>query len=265
MDQPLIMGILNVTPDSFYEGHLDKSVEETVALAEMLVEEGAAIIDIGGQSSKPGAKRISEQEEADRVLPVIRAISEKHPDYLLSCDTFYASVAQQAVDAGACMINDISAGNIDLSMISTVAQLNVPYVCMHMQGYPENMQDHPQYANVVEEILQFFIERMQHCKEAGIMDIVIDPGFGFGKTVEQNYSLLKHLPDFKILGAPILAGLSRKSMIGRVLDIPASEALNGTTALNTLALLNGANILRVHDVREAREVTRLLGKYVSAQ
>lgn len=260
-EEPLIMGILNATPDSFYEGHLAKGTGYLAELANKMIKEGAAIIDIGGQSTKPYSERITADEELIRVIPVIEKIYEQFPETIISIDTFYSQVAIAAVAAGASIINDISAGNIDKKMIETAAALQVPYVCMHMQGTPENMQKNPVYGNVVKDILNFFIEKIEECKNAGIKDIIIDPGFGFGKTIEQNFMILQSLSIFKILDRPILAGLSRKSTIYKTLHSTAAEALNGTTVLNTLALLNGANILRVHDVKEAKEAITLITAY----
>ena len=264
LDQPVVMGIINCTPDSFYQGHLPLPVVELVAMAEKMVAEGAAIIDIGGQSTRPGSKMISPEEEMDRVLPVIEAIHQKDPAMIISVDTFYSSVARAASRAGASMVNDISAGSIDSNMLPTVSALNMPYIAMHMKGSPDTMQIRPVYGNVVEEVLDFFIGMQEECRKEGINDLIIDPGFGFGKTIEHNFTLLRNLSAFRILGKPVLAGLSRKSTVYKTLGINATEALNGTTVLHTLALLNGASILRVHDVKEAREAVTLINAYKKA-
>lgn len=264
IEKPLLMGIINITPDSFYEGHLDKDLNSILQLAANMIKEGADILDIGGQSTKPGSIQLSVEEETQRVLPVIEAIHQHFPDTIISIDTFHSKVASAAVHTGASIVNDVSAGNIDADMIATVAQLQVPYICMHMKGTPATMQLQPRYENLAKEILDFFIVKTAECKKAGIKDIIIDPGFGFGKTIAHNFELLKDLSIFKMLELPILAGLSRKSTIYKTLKIDVSEALNGTTVLNTIALLNGANILRVHDVKEAKETILLVDKYKNA-
>jgi dihydropteroate synthase len=263
-DKPLVMGILNITPDSFYEGHLGKNVQAIIQLAANMLADGADILDIGGQSTRPGSKRITAEEEIKRVLPVIEAIKKNHPDAIISIDTYHSKVALESVKAGASIVNDISAGNMDDNMLTTVACLNVPFIAMHMKGSPETMQDNPQYDDVVKEVLDFFIKKIDECKRAGINDVIIDPGFGFGKTIQHNFQLLKHLQIFKMLDRPLLAGLSRKGTIYKTLSITAEEALNGTTCLNTIALLNGAGILRVHDVKEAKEIIKLLDVYHTA-
>ena len=263
-EKPLIMGILNVTPDSFYKGHLHEGNEEILKLAGKMIADGADILDIGGQSSRPGSKCISAKEEMERVLPVIKLIRQHHNDILLSVDTFYSTVAETAVTEGVSIINDISAGEMDNRMIDTVASLQVPYICMHMKGTPESMQQHIHYENVVKEVLDFFIKKIDVCIHAGINDIIIDPGFGFGKTIGHNFELLRNLSIFKMLDKPLLAGLSRKSTVYKTLNISADEALNGTTVLNTLALNNGADILRVHDVKEAKETSNLISAYKKA-
>jgi len=260
-DRPLIMGILNITPDSFYEGHLKKDPEHIVSLAEKMLQDGADIIDIGGQSTRPGSKRISAAEELSRVVPIIKAIKEKMPGTVISIDTYYSEVAIASVNAGAGIVNDISAGNIDNNMIDTVAALQVPYIAMHMKGTPETMQHHPQYDDVVKDVLDFFIRKTEECKKAGIHDVILDPGFGFGKTIQHNFQLLKNLAVFNMLNRPVLVGLSRKGTIYKTLNITAAEALNGTTCVNSLAVLNGAGILRVHDVKEAKEVVTILTAY----
>lgn len=259
LEKPLVMGIVNATPDSFYEGHLDKGLNAIVSLAEKMIAEGAAIIDIGGQSTRPGSERIDADEELQRVLPVIEALVKKSPDTFISIDTYHSKVAKEAVAAGAHIVNDISAGSMDAAMIATVAGFkNVPYICMHMKGTPGNMQDLAVYEDVVKEVLDFFIFKTEECRLAGINDVIIDPGFGFAKTISHNFTLLKNLAVFKMLDRPILVGLSRKATVYKTLGVTAAEALNGTTVLNTIALINGANILRVHDVKEAREAVELV-------
>jgi dihydropteroate synthase len=257
LDKPVVMGIINATPDSFYEGHLKLNTDEITALAGKMIQDGAAILDIGGLSTRPGSAPISVLEETERVLPVIEAIHKIYPEIILSVDTYNSHVARAAGTAGASIINDISGGNLDKDMISTVAALEVPYICMHMQGTPATMQHAPVYSNVVQEVLDFFIAKIEACSKAGIKDVIIDPGFGFGKTIEDNFQLLKELAVLKITNKPILTGLSRKSSIYKTLGITAADALNGTTVLNTMALLNGASILRVHDVKEACEAVKL--------
>lgn len=263
-ETPLVMGILNATPDSFYEGHLKKQQDEILALIKKMVNEGAAIIDVGGQSTRPGSERISADEEIKRVLPVIELIKKYFPETVISIDTFYSTVATAAVNAGAVIVNDISAGEMDAAMLQTVAALQTPYVCMHMQGTPQTMQLQTQYNNIVTDVLDYFIAKTAQCHKAGITDVIIDPGFGFAKTIEQNFKLLKNLQAFAMLNKPILAGLSRKSTIYKTLHTTADKALNGTTVLNTLALQNGAAILRVHDVKEAKEAITLFEVYKKA-
>lgn len=252
-----VMGILNLTPDSFYDGGKHNTLDTALAQAEQMLEDGADIIDIGGMSTKPGAELVSVSEELDRVVPVVEALSDKFPDAILSVDTIYARVAEDAIAAGAHIINDISAGSIDPQLIPTVAKLQVPYILMHMQGTPRNMQQNPHYNNVVDEVLHFMIEKVNHLRSLGVNDIVIDPGFGFGKTVEHNYQLLASLDRFHVLDLPLLVGVSRKSMICRPLGIPPANALNGTTAVNSIALSKGPAILRVHDVKEAVELIKI--------
>lgn len=255
------MGILNITPDSFYDGGQITGVDSALSLAEKMLNAGALILDIGGQSTRPGAKSINSTEEWNRIYPSLISIKKYFPDAIISIDTFHSEVAKNAIEEGASIINDISAGDFDKEMISFVLQSQVPYIIMHMKGSPENMQENPQYENVVSEVLNYFINKVSHLKMMGLNDIVIDPGFGFGKTIENNFSLLKNLSLFQILDCPILAGVSRKSMITKTLNITPTEALNGTTALNTISLLNGASILRVHDVAEAIEVNKLINAY----
>lgn len=254
---PMVMGILNATPDSFHAPsrlHLD----DALRIAERMLDEGATILDIGGASSRPGAEEITAAEELKRVLPVIQAIHARFPKALLSIDTYRSRVAQDAVGAGACMVNDISAGTLDAQMLSTVATLGVPYIAMHMQGTPRTMQADPQYVNIVSEVTHYLSERLNTAHAAGIADVIVDPGFGFGKTTAHNYALLRSLSHLRALGAPVLVGLSRKRMINEILGTKPEDALNGTTALNTIALISGASIVRVHDVREAVECVKLV-------
>ncbi len=257
IDQPVVMGIINVTSDSFYSGSRKRSVDDVLRQTEKMLNEGAAIIDIGGQSTRPGSDDIGLEGELIRVIPVINAINKRFPQSFISIDTYYSKVADESVNAGAAIVNDISGGTLDEQMIPVVATLQVPYIAMHMKGTPKTMQQFAQYEDVTLEVLDFFIKKTEECLKAGIKDIIIDAGFGFAKTIAHNFTLLKNLSIFKILEKPLLVGLSRKATIYKTLGIAPEEALNGTTALNTIALLNGANILRVHDVREAVEVVTL--------
>lgn len=259
VDKPLVMGIINATPDSFYAGSRHKATDSILEQAEQMIDEGAAIIDIGGQSTRPGSEKIGPDEELSRVIEPISAIRQRFPGIFISIDTYYARVATEAIAAGASIINDISAGSIDPDLIPVVASLQVPYILMHMQGTPQTMQQHPIYENVTREVLDFLLHKRTILREAGIHDIIIDPGFGFGKTIQHNFQLLRELEAFKVIDAPLLLGISRKSTIYKTLGITAGEALNGTTVLNTVGLLKGANILRVHDVKEAIEAVRLVG------
>jgi dihydropteroate synthase len=261
IDEPIVMGIINVTPDSFYSGSRQGSVDDALRQADKMLSEGAAILDIGGQSTRPGSEDIGTDGELQRVIPVIEAIIRRFPECYISIDTYYATVAKQAVDAGACIVNDISSGNLDNKMIETVAALRTPYIAMHMKGTPNNMQRHAEYENLTREVLDYFIKKTEQCRIAGINDVIIDVGFGFAKTIQHNFQLLKDLSIFKILQKPILVGVSRKATIYKTLGITAEEALNGTTVLNTIGLLNGANILRVHDVKEAKESVKLMEAY----
>lgn len=261
LNSPKVMGILNLTPDSFFDGNRYKDMSSILARVEEMLKEGADFIDIGGYSTRPGATEVSPGEEIDRVEAPIHKIAESFPEAILSIDTFRAAVAKRALQAGADMINDISAGDDDSEMIDLVAEENVPYILMHKQGKPKNMQENPEYEDVVEDLISYFSEKIQILNRKGIHDLIIDPGFGFGKTVEHNYQLLQKLDLFRIFELPVMAGLSRKSMINKVLEIKPGEALNGTTVLNTLALLNGVDILRVHDIREAKETIKLLTLY----
>lgn len=258
LSNPVVMGILNVTPDSFYEGSRVKTEHQVRTQVEKMLIEGAQIIDIGGASSRPGAAFVSVEEELNRVLPMINLLAKHYPEALLSIDTYRAKVAKASIDSGIHLINDISASSIDEELFDVVAAGNVPYVLMHMQGRPQNMQEAPNYDTVVVEVFDFLVKKIALLKNKGIQDIIIDPGFGFGKTIEHNYNLLNHLSVYKALGMPILAGISRKSMIWKVLKNTPEEALHGTTALHVIALQNGANILRVHDVRPAVEAIQLM-------
>lgn len=259
-EKPLIMGIINSTPDSFFQGSRFSGTDAVLARAEKMLEEGADIIDIGGQSTRPGSTLLTATEELQRVIENVEAIHNRFPEAFISIDTFYALVAKETVAAGACIINDISAGSMDETLISMVASLNVPYVLMHMKGMPGTMQQNAHYENVTREVLDFFIHRIPLVRKAGIKDIIVDPGFGFGKTIDHNFELLRNLSAFKMLDCPILLGLSRKSTIYKTLGTGPEQALNGTTVLNTVGLENGAAILRVHDVKEAREIISLLGE-----
>ena len=263
-DSPIVMGIINVTPDSFYSGSRQSTVDAALQKAGQMINEGATILDLGGQSTRPNSKQISAEEEAGRVCPAIEAVHKQFPDVSISVDTYYAHVAEQAVHAGASIVNDISGGTLDNNMLTIVSKLKAPYICMHMKGSPENMQQYAVYENVTREVLDYFIQRIDVCKKAGITDIIVDPGFGFAKTIAHNFELLKNLSVLKMLEKPIIAGLSRKSTVYKTLGITAGEALNGTTVMNTLALLNGVNILRVHDVKEAMEAIKLIGKFLKS-
>ena len=260
LEQPVVMGILNATPDSFYDGGKYRGLDQQLIQVEQMLKEGATFIDIGGMSSRPGAAIIDQDEELKRVLPVIEATIEEFPEALISIDTIHSEVARAAINAGACIINDISAGRLDANMYETVAKLDVPYILMHMQGKPKQMQQNPTYENVALEVLDFFIQEIGKLRSLGIKDLIIDPGFGFGKTVSHNYQLLNHLHVFKMLEVPVLAGISRKSMICKVLKVNPSDALNGTTALHMVALRQGARILRAHDVKEAEQCIQLFGR-----
>ena len=257
LSEPKIMGILNVTPDSFYDGFKYMDESSILKQVERMVSEGADFIDVGGNSTRPGAVGISEEEELNRILPVVKIIAKKFPEIVISIDTFRSMVAKHAVEAGAFIINDISGGDLDPKMFDTVASLHVPYILMHMKGTPQTMMNEAAYENLLKEILDYFHQKIFKLQRLGVKDILIDPGFGFAKTVGQNFELLNKLDHFKILEKPMLVGLSRKSMIWRTLKTDPEGALNGTTALNTIALLKGANLLRVHDVREAKEVIQL--------
>lgn len=260
VDKPLVMGIINITPDSFYGGSRVDNITELLSQAERMLTHGASILDIGGQSTRPGSTKIGVEEELRRVITPIEMIHQRFPGAIISIDTYYSGVASAAIHAGASMVNDISGGSMDPDMISTVAACKVPYVIMHMQGTPQTMQEKPQYENVTREVLDFFIDRIPVLRAAGISDIIVDPGFGFGKTIAHNFTLLQDLPVFKILDCPVLLGVSRKSTIYKTLGVTAEESLNGSTVLHTIGLLHGASILRVHDVKEAGEAIKLVGQ-----
>ncbi len=256
LKSPKIMGILNITPDSFY-AHSRVNSSTALQQATEMINQGAHLLDIGGQSSRPGAQPVGQQQEIDRVVPVIQQLAAHFPHIILSVDTYNAAVAQAAVQAGAHIVNDISAGELDSQMLPTVAKLQVPYIAMHMQGRPSTMQHKPTYSNVSLEVMQYLQQRVQAARTAGITDIILDPGFGFGKTIQHNYMLLAQLASLKILDLPILVGLSRKSMIYKSLQIEPEQALNGTTFLHAIALQHGASILRVHDVAAAAQCLKL--------
>lgn len=260
VSSPKVMGILNITPDSFFDGGKYKNEIAILKQTEKMLTEGATFIDVGAYSSRPGATHISEEEELKRIVPVINLLLKKIPEIIISVDTFRSKVAKESVENGVSIINDISGGKMDANMFETVAKLQVPYILMHMLGTPQNMQKNPIYKDVTQEIITFFAEQIYKLHQLKLNDIIIDVGFGFGKTVAHNFEILKNLEFFKSLDAPILAGISRKSMLYKTLDISAQEALNATTSANTIALLNGANILRVHDVKEAVEAIKIVNQ-----
>lgn len=261
---PKVMGIINITPDSFYAGSRKQDASSALEQAKKMLSEGATFLDIGAYSSRPGATDISEQEETDRLLPVVEAIIVNHPDAILSIDTFRSKVAETAIKAGAHIINDISGGSLDEDMFATIARLQVPYILMHMKGTPQNMNQMAQYDDVFLEVLDYFSERVHHLTQLGVHDLIIDPGFGFAKKQDHSYALMNRLQDFAVLQLPVLVGVSRKRMIYKVLGGTADEALNGTTALNAIALTKGANILRVHDVKEAVEAVKIFQAMMAA-
>ena len=260
ISEPLVMGIINTTPDSFFAGSRKKA-DEIIFTAEKMLVEGAKILDIGGQSTRPGSGRITAEEELKRVIPAIESVMSRFPDVIISIDSYYAKVARAAIEAGASIINDVSAGTIDKAIIDVAASMQVPYILMHFPGDPQTMQKDPIYDNVVLDVFDFLSFKIDEIQKAGIKDVLVDPGFGFGKTAQHNFELLRNLEFFKNLGKPILAGLSRKATIYNTLGITSDEALNGTTVMNTIALMNGASILRVHDVREAVEAVKLYAAY----
>ena len=257
LSTPRVMGIINITPDSFYAGSRKLLVADALQQAGKMLAEGADFLDIGAYSSRPGAEDISIQEETDRLLPVIEAITTKHPEAIISIDTFRSKVAEAAIKTGAHIINDISGGQLDNEMFDTVARLQVPYILMHMKGTPQNMNKMAQYDDIFTEVLQYFAERIHKLSQLGVNDVIIDPGFGFAKMTEHSYALMNRLADFDILQLPVLVGVSRKRMVYNVVGGNAEGALNATTALNTIALTKGANILRVHDVKEAVEAIKI--------
>ena len=261
IDSPLIMGILNLTPDSFYDGGKHQTSNQILLQVEKMLQEGAHIIDVGAYSSRPGALHIDASEEWKRLEKVLKAITHQFPEAIVSVDTFRASIAEKAVQEGATIINDISGGTMDINMFKTIAKLQVPYVLMHMQGTPQTMQNNPTYNDLLEDIIFDLSQKVDALQQAGVHDIIVDPGLGFGKTIEDNYSILKHIHRSQLLGYPVLIGVSRKSMIYKVLENTPQEALNGTTAAHTIALLNGANILRAHDVKAAQEAIKIVHQY----
>lgn len=266
LSEPQVMGILNVTPDSFYAGSRMETEKDIINRLHQITSEGASILDIGAYSSRQDAEHISTEEEMNRLRTGLDLVRKHQPEAVVSVDTFRADVAKMCVEEfGAAMINDISAGQLDAAMFGTIAQLGVPYIMMHMQGTPQNMQMNPHYDNLLKEVFLYFAERVQKLRDLGAKDIIIDPGFGFGKTLEHNYELMNHLDEFRIFELPLLVGISRKSMIYKLLGTTPEEALNGTTVLNTLALMKGANILRVHDVKAAKEAVTLVEKMKSCQ
>jgi len=254
---PKVMGIINITPDSFYAGSRKPGIEEALQQAEKMLTDGATFLDIGAYSSRPGARDISVDEENDRLIPVVETITTAFPEAVLSIDTFRAPVAEAAIKAGAHIINDISGGQLDEEMFATVARLRVPYILMHMKGTPQTMTQLAQYDNVFIDVLDYFTSCYHQLKQLGVQDVIIDPGFGFAKKQEHNYALMNRLQEFEVLGLPLLAGISRKKMIYGLLENTAAEALNGTTVLNAISLMKGANILRVHDVKEAVEAVKI--------
>jgi dihydropteroate synthase len=258
LDHPLVMGILNVTTDSFYDGGRFFTEKKWLLRTEQMLEEGADIIDIGCTSTKPGAKISDKETESDQLTKVLDSVLKRFPEIIISADTYRASVAKEAVEAGASIINDISGGTIDTDMFETLAHLKVPYILMHIKGIPENMHIHPSYSNIVKDIVAFFSEMTSQLHSIGLSDIIIDPGFGFGKNIEHNYTLLKHLHVFNYFNCPLMVGVSRKSMIWKYLKVNPEEALNGSTVLHTISLLAGADILRVHDVKEAKECIKIV-------
>jgi dihydropteroate synthase len=262
LDTPLVMGILNVTPDSFYSGSRLGSVDEAVKQARLMLSEGADMLDIGGYSTRPGATDISAQEEQSRLVPAIEAIVKEFPEVIISADTFRADVAEASIKAGAAIINDVSGGTLDENMFATVARLQVPYILMHMRGTPQTMQTMANYSDVTIEVLDELQQQVNKLTRLGVNDIILDPGFGFAKTIEHNFELLNRLEDLRILGLPVLAGMSRKSMVYKTLGIDQADALTGTIVVNTIALMKGATILRVHDVKETKQTIELYKKTI---
>ena len=261
---PKVMGILNITPDSFFDGGKYQHTKAILTQTEKMLKEGATFIDVGAYSSRPGADHVSEEEELRRILPAVALLLREFPDIYLSIDTFRSRVAKKTIEAGAAVINDISGGNVDALMFKTIAQLQVPYILMHMQGTPQTMQNHPRYEHITTDLIQFFSEKMDELRRLQINDVIIDVGFGFGKTILHNFQLLKELHHFQTFNLPLLAGVSRKSMLYKTLNIHPNDALNATTSANTIALLHGANILRVHDVKEAVECIKIVEQLANA-
>jgi len=262
LSTPKIMGILNITPNSFYDGGKYSLENNALSQVEKMLVEGATFIDIGAYSSKPNAEFVSEKEEINRITPIVKAVLKEFPETLLSIDTFRSSVAQECINNGAALINDISAGSLDGKMMEVIASNNVPSIMMHLRGTPQTMQSLTKYDDLIKEMIAYFSDKIEKARSLGINDLIIDPGFGFAKTLDQNYEILSNLELFKMLELPILSGVSRKSMIYKTLDINPEEALNGTTVLNTIAITKGANIIRVHDVKEAMECVKLCGKLI---
>jgi dihydropteroate synthase len=262
---PVVMGIINCTPDSFYEGSRKTQLAAATETAMKMVHEGAAMLDIGGYSTRPGADEVSEDEELERVIPVIEAVRKALPETIISIDTFRGKVAREAVAAGACIVNDVSGFEADPSMAEALADLRVPYVLMHSRGNPKTMTSLTSYTDLIGEMMIYFSEKLAQLRQWGVSDVIIDPGFGFAKTPQQGFEILRHLPVFQSLGCPVLAGLSRKSMIWKTLNTDPGQALNGTTVLNTIALQQGVSILRVHDVKAATEAVKLVGQFNRAQ
>jgi dihydropteroate synthase len=262
--EAIVMGVLNLTPDSFYDGGKYTTEKQWMQRAETILEEGGQIIDLGAVSTRPGARVPEISDEKQRLIPALKQIRKEFPTAILSVDTFRSEIAKMAVDEGADMINDVSAGNMDNKMLKTISQLDVTYILMHMQGVPSNMQQRPYYQNVIEDIIDFFRDKIKELNAMGFDDIILDPGLGFGKTISHNYRIIKNLRAFAVMGYPVLVGLSRKSMITKVLNLPSEKALNGTTVMNTIALMNGARILRVHDVKEAVEAAALYKLTINA-
>jgi len=263
LDRPKVMGILNLTPDSFYDGGKFKSDSAILGQIEKMLREEATFIDIGAYSSRPKATHISQEEEVARLLPVLEIVVKEFPEVLISIDTFRSHVARKAIDAGACIVNDISGGSLDEHMFQTIAELQVPYILMHMRGTPQNMQQNVLYENLIKDIIFYFSQKVFELRKLGVNDLILDPGFGFSKTLDQNYELLDKLELFSGLELPLLAGLSRKSMLYKLLDTDPARALNATTAANTISLMKGASILRVHDVREAVETVKIFQKMMN--
>ncbi len=257
INEPIVMGIINVTPDSFYAGSRQSNLDGILACAEKMVREGATLLDIGGQSTRPGSDRLTADAELKRVIPVMEALKKAFPESFLSIDTYHAAVARESVNAGASMVNDISAGNFDETMLATVSSLKVPFVCMHLKGSALTMHQKTSYSDMVQEVLDYFINETEKCRLAGILDVILDPGIGFSKDRQSNFQLIKHLGIFQMLHKPVLLGVSRKSFIYKTLGNEPEDSLNGTTVLHTAGLLNGASILRTHDVKEAMEAIRL--------